>query len=75
MVEELREVGDVTLAKEAVAEALSRAPDDEEIRKLSAAIDLQSKFRDMAPLAAPRAGAARHVASTFASRLSRIFRK
>jgi tetratricopeptide (TPR) repeat protein len=75
LAQELYEVGNVTLAKEAVTEAKTRKPNNAKVQKLAATIALTEKLGESGSTASPREDASELMQLGFFSRLGRMFRR
>jgi thioredoxin-like negative regulator of GroEL len=74
LAQELYDVGDINLTKEAVAEAMAREPTSEGARTLAAWTVQLEKLRKTVSVAPPRGNAPEHVRQGLVSRLVKIFR-
>jgi tetratricopeptide (TPR) repeat protein len=75
LAQELYNVGDIALAKEAVSEAVAREPESAEACKLAATIALLEKFGKTVPFAPGRGDIPKQERLGFAARLTNIFRR
>jgi tetratricopeptide (TPR) repeat protein len=75
LAQELYDVGDITLAKEAIVEAVAREPNSAAVRTLAATFALAEKLGKPVPLVLPREDVPELVRLGFFSRLGKIFRR
>jgi tetratricopeptide (TPR) repeat protein len=75
LAQELYEVGNVTLAKEAITEAKTRKPNSAKVQKLAATIALTEKLGESGSTAPPREDVPELMQLGFFSRLAKIFRR
>ncbi len=75
LAQELYRIGDITLAKEAIAKVAGRSSDEQVVRTLASRIALTEKLGERVSRTARRKTASQSVPQRFFSRLARIFHR